>query len=316
MTFRPSSFVLRHKRDLRSVHERCKVYDILHVEQLTPVTRLYEVLAPAIARAVQPGQFVILRLHERGERIPLTVADFDRERGTLALVVQEVGKTTMEMGTLAPGDALLTLVGPLGRALDVHHEGTVLCVGGGSSIAAIYPIARALKQAGNTVLSIIGVRTRELVFWEDEMRAVSEELIVCTNDGSYGRGALVTEPMVELLEGGRPIDHAYVIGPAIMMKFCCLATEPYGLPTTVSVNSIMVDGTGMCGACRVEVGGQTRFACVDGPKFDGHQVNWDLLLARQGTYLEQERQALERWTVDQGRRLEDQGRRTEDEPTV
>jgi ferredoxin--NADP+ reductase len=276
------------------------VYDILRIEKLTPVTKLYEVQAPDIARMVQPGQFVILRLHERGERIPLTVADFDRERGTLTLVVQEVGKTTVEMGTLQAGDCLVTLVGPLGHAAEMQRHGTVLCVGGGSSIAAIYPIARALREAGNAVLSIIGVRTAELVFWEDEMRAVSDELIVCTNDGTYGRQALVTEPMVELLEAGCPIDHAYVIGPAIMMKFCCLATEPYGLPTTVSVNSIMVDGTGMCGACRVEVGGQTRFACVDGPKFDGHRVNWDLLLARQGIYLEQERQALEHWKVSRG----------------
>jgi ferredoxin--NADP+ reductase len=276
------------------------MHEILYREQLTPVTKLYEVRAPDIARMVQPGQFVILRLHERGERIPLTVADFDRERGTLTLVVQEVGKTTVEMGTLQAGDYLVTLAGPLGHGAEIQRHGTVLCVGGGSSIAAIYPIARALREAGNTVLSIIGVRTAELVFWEDEMRAVSDELIVCTNDGTYGRQALVTEPMVELLEAGRPIDHAYVIGPAIMMKFCCLATEPYGLPTTVSVNSIMVDGTGMCGACRVEVGGQTRFACVDGPKFDGHRVNWDLLLARQGIYLEQERQALEHWKVNRG----------------
>jgi ferredoxin--NADP+ reductase len=271
------------------------MYDVLHIEQLTPVTKLYEVLAPDIARVVQPGQFVVLRLHERGERIPLTVADFDRERGTLTLVVQEVGKTTMEMGTLQPGDCLVTLAGPLGHVAEIQRHGTVLCVGGGSSIAAIYPIARALRAAGNLILSIIGVRTAELVFWEDEMRAVSEELMVCTNDGTYGRQALVTEPMVELLEVGRPIDHAYVIGPAIMMKFCCLAAEPYGLPTTVSVNSIMVDGTGMCGACRVEVGGQTRFACVDGPKFDGHRVNWSQLLARQQMYLEQESESLELW---------------------
>jgi NAD(P)H-flavin reductase len=279
----------------RLERQRVKMYEILLVEELTPVTKLYEVRAPAIARKVQPGQFVIVRIDEQGERIPLTVADYDRERGTIALVVQEVGKTTIQMGLLRPSDHLVTLVGPLGRPAEIELYGTVLCVGGGSSIAAIYPLARALKEVGNVVLSIIGVRTRELVFWEGEMHVVSDELIVCTNDGSYGRAALVTEPMQEMLEAGRQIDHAYVIGPAIMMKFCCLTTKPYGVPTTVSINSIMVDGTGMCGACRVEVGGQTRFACVDGPKFDGHQVNWNQLLARQQMYLEQERQATERW---------------------
>jgi ferredoxin--NADP+ reductase len=259
------------------------------------VTKLYTVLAPHVAQKVQPGQFVIVRLHERGERIPLTVADYDRRQGALTLVVQEVGKTTLEMGAMQPGDALATLVGPLGTPAAISRFGTALCVGGGSSIAAIYPIARALKRAGNGVHSIIGVRSAEWVFWEQRMRAVSDTLIVCTNDGSYGRKALVTQPLLEMLEAGRALDHAFVIGPAIMMKYCCLATKPFGLPTTVSVNSIMVDGTGMCGACRVEVGGQIRFACVDGPKFDGHLVNWDQLLARQQTYLEQEQQAVALW---------------------
>jgi ferredoxin--NADP+ reductase len=271
------------------------VYEILRQEQLTPVTKLYEVLAPEVARKVQPGQFVIVRIHERGERIPLTVADCDRLRGTLTLVVQEVGKTTLQMGTRKPGDSFPTLVGPLGNPAEIKRYGTVLCVGGGSSIAAIYPVARALKQAGNVVRSIVGVRSAELVFWEERMRSVSDELIVCTNDGSYGRKALVTEPMLEMLEAGETLDHAFVIGPAIMMKYCCLTTQPFGLPTTVSINSIMVDGTGMCGACRVEVGGQIRFACVDGPKFDGHLVNWDQLLARQQIYAEQEREALALW---------------------
>jgi len=275
------------------------VYEILRKEQLTPVTKLYEVRAPAVAGKALPGQFVIVRLHERGERIPLTVADYDRRRGTLTLVVQEVGKTTLQMGTMQPGDTLVTLVGPLGNPAEVKRFGTVLCVGGGSSIAAIYPLARALKQAGNVVHSIIGVRSAELVFWEGRMRAVSDTLIVCTNDGSYGRKALVTEPMREMLEAGLPLDHAFVIGPAIMMKYCCLTTQPFGLPTTVSINSVMVDGTGMCGACRVKVGGQTLFACVDGPKFDGHLVNWDQLLARQQIYLEQEKRAVKAWKETQ-----------------
>jgi ferredoxin--NADP+ reductase len=168
-------------------------------------------------------------------------------------------------------------------------------VAGGFAIAPIYPIARALKQAGNTVLSILGVRSVDLLFWEDKVRAVSDEWIVCTNDGSYGREALVTAPLEEILETGRDIARVWAVGPAIMMKFCALTTRPYGVPTIVNLNPIMVDGTGMCGACRVEVAGQTRFACVDGPEFDGHQVDWDLLLARQRIYLEQERQAVDRW---------------------
>jgi ferredoxin--NADP+ reductase len=271
------------------------VYEILAKEDLTPVTKLFEIQAPAVARKAQAGQFVIVRIHKGGERIPLTIADYDRERGTIALVVQEVGKTTMQMGTMEPGDPLASFTGPLGLPSEVEHYGTVLCVGGGFAIAPVYPIARALKAAGNTVLSILGVRNKELLFWEDRMRSVSDELIVCTDDGSYGRKALVTAPLKEMLEAGRPVGHIWAIGPAIMMKFCALTSQPFGVPTTVNLNSIMVDGTGMCGACRVEVGGQTRFACVDGPEFDGHQVDWDLLLTRQRIYLEEEKRAMETW---------------------
>jgi ferredoxin--NADP+ reductase len=267
--------------------------EILAKESLTPVTKLFEVRAPTIARKVRAGQFVILRVDETGERVPMTVADYDRERGTLTIVVQEVGKTTVQMGTLEAGDHFATLTGPLGHPSKIVDYGTVICVGGGSSIAAIYPIARDLKEVGNTVLSIIGARSKELIFWENRLGAISDELIVCTNDGSHGRQALVTAPLKELLMGDRPVDHVFAIGPAIMMKFCCVTTLP--TPTTVSINSIMVDGTGMCGACRVEVGGETRFACVDGPEFDGHQVDWDNLLARQQYYLEEERQAIDRW---------------------
>ena len=269
--------------------------EILTKESLTPVTKLFEVRAPAIARKVRAGQFVILRVDETGERIPMTVADYDRERGTITIVVQEVGKTTVQLGTLQAGDRFATFTGPLGHPSKIVDYGTVICVGGGSSIAAIYPIARDLKEAGNAVLSIIGARSKELIFWENEMEAISDELVVCTNDGSHGRQALVTAPLKELLEADRPVDHVFAIGPAIMMKFCCVTTQPFGMPTTVSINSIMVDGTGMCGACRVEVGGETRFACVDGPEFDGHQVDWDNLLARQQFYLEEERQATDRW---------------------
>ncbi len=271
------------------------MYEILVKEDLNPVTKLYEIQAPAVAHKAQAGQFVIARIHERGERIPLTIADHSRERGTLTLVVQEVGKTTMEMGAMAVGDSLASLTGPLGIPSEIEMFGTVLCIGGGFAIAPIYPIARALREAGNTVLTILGVRNKSLLFWEDRMQTVSDEVIVCTDDGSYGRKGLVTGPLREMLEAGRAIDHIWAIGPAIMMKFCCLTSQPFGVPITVNLNSIMVDGTGMCGACRVEVGGQTRFACVDGPEFDGHQVDWDLLMTRQRIYLEQERQAVEKW---------------------
>jgi ferredoxin--NADP+ reductase len=272
-----------------------QVYDILFKEDLTPFTELFEIRAPVVARKARAGQFVIIRIHEKGERIPLTIADYDRDQGTISLVVQEVGKTTLEMGNMQAGDQLASLTGPLGIPSEIEHCGTVLCVGGGFAIAPVYPIARALKEAGNTVVSILGVRTKELLFWEDKLRAVSEELIVCTDDGSHGREGVVTLAMQEMLEAGRSIDRVWAIGPAIMMKFCALSTQPFGVPTTVNLNSIMVDGTGMCGACRVEVGGQTRFACVDGPEFDGHQVDWDLLMTRQRIYLEEEQRAMEAW---------------------
>lgn len=271
------------------------MYEILHRQDLAPVSKLLVVRAPVVARKARAGQFVIVRIDEGGERVPLTVADYDREQGTVTLVFQEVGKTTMQMGTLQPGNHFASLTGPLGLPSEIKAYGTVLCVGGGVGIAPIYPIARDLRAAGNTVISIIGARNKDLLFWEDKMRTVSDELIVCTDDGSYGRKALVTIPIKELLESGRHIDHIWAIGPAIMMKFCALTTQPFGVPTVVSLNSIMVDGTGMCGACRVEVGGQTRFVCVDGPEFDAHKVDWDQLLARQRIYPEQEKQAVERW---------------------
>jgi NAD(P)H-flavin reductase len=271
------------------------MYEILITEQLTPVTKLFEVRAPDVARKAQPGQFVIIRIHQRGERIPLTVADFDRERGTLTLVVQEVGKTTMEMNRMEAGGRLASLCGPLGNPSEIRDYGTVVCIGGGFAIAPVFAIVRALKEAGNTVLSIIGVRSRDFLFWEERVGSVGDELIVCTDDGSYGRKGLVTLPLREMLDIGRQIDCVWAIGPAIMMKHCALTTQAHGVPSVVSLNPIMVDGTGMCGACRVEVGGQTRFACVDGPEFDGHEVDWDRLMIRQGIYLEEERQAVQRW---------------------
>jgi len=272
------------------------VYEILQKEILSDVNKLMIVAAPAVARKARAGQFVIVRVDEHGERIPLTIADYDREEGTITIIFQEVGKTTMHLGTLEPGDELATFGGPLGPPTGVEDYGAVVCVGGGVGIAPLYPIARALKQAGNTVISIIGARTKDLLFWEDRMQAVSDEMIVCTDDGSYGRKALVTEPLKELLEQrDGEITRVWAIGPAIMMKFTALTTKPYEVPTIVSLNTIMIDGTGMCGGCRVLLEEGAQFVCVDGPEFDGHKVDWDNLLARQAFYKEEERLAVEAW---------------------
>lgn len=269
------------------------MYKILTKETLGPVTKLYVIEAPEVARKAKAGQFIILRVTAEGERIPLTIADFDREAGTITIVVQEIGKSTRLLGTLNEGDSLASFTGPLGQPTEIEHYGTVVLVGGGLGIAPIYPICRALREAGNHVIGIIGARTKDLLFWEDKMHEVTDELIVCTDDGSYARKALVTVPLKEMIEAGRDIKQVWGIGPAIMMKFVALTTKPFGVKTIVSLNSIMVDGTGMCGACRVSVGGKTRFACVDGPEFDGHEVDWDLLLSRQRTYLDLEKRALE-----------------------
>jgi len=269
--------------------------EILKKQTLNTTTTLFEVHAPKVARKAGAGQFVVICIHDRGERIPLTIADYDAGQGVITLVVQEIGKTTMEMCTMKEGERFTVVSGPLGRPSEIRRYGTVICIGGGVGIAAIYPIAVALKQAGNTVISIIGARNKDLLFWEDRMSSVSHELIVCTDDGSYGREGVVTLPLKELLEGGRSIDRIWAIGPAVMMKFCALATREYKIPTIVSLNSIMVDASGMCGSCRVEVDEKTCLACVDGPEFDGHKVNWDLLLTRQRMYLKEENQALEKW---------------------
>ncbi|MGQ9586492.1 MAG: sulfide/dihydroorotate dehydrogenase-like FAD/NAD-binding protein [Anaerolineae bacterium] len=272
------------------------MYPIVAREDLAPVTKLFVVKAPRVASKARAGQFVILRVDEQGERIPLTIADFDGEEGTITIIFQVVGKTTKQLSLMQPGDCLVSFTGPLGLPTEIERYGTVVCVGGGVGIAPVYPIARALREAGNHVVSIIGARNRDLLFWEDKMRSVSDELIVCTDDGSYARKALVTEPLKELLEQRKgEVQRIWAIGPAIMMKFCSLTTRPFGVPTIVSLNSIMVDGTGMCGACRVEVDGRTRFVCVDGPEFDGHRVDWDLLLSRQRIYLPEEKRALEKF---------------------
>ena len=272
------------------------MYKILEKQVLSDVNKLMVISAPDVARKAQAGQFVVVRAHEHGERIPLTIADFDREAGTLTIIFQEVGKSTMEMGTFEVGDAFLNLMGPLGHATEIENFGTVICIGGGVGIAPVYPIARALKEAGNTVLSIIGARTKDLLFWEEKMRAVSDELIVCTDDGSYGRKALVTQPLQELLEThGDAVKKVWAIGPAIMMKFCVKTAAPFDVPIIVRLNTVMVDGTGMCGGCRVQLQEGARFVCVDGPEFDGRQVDWNLLMARQAFYRDEEKLAVERW---------------------
>ena len=270
------------------------MFKIIAKEKLTPVIDCLRVEAPALAKKAKAGQFVIIRVDEVGERIPLTLADWDAKEGTITLVAMEVGTSTRKLGLLKAGDVLTNLVGPLGLPSDIEKFGTVVCVGGGVGIAPIYPIARSLRQAGNKVISIIGARNKDLLFWEDKMKKVSDELIVTTDDGSYAAKGVVTEPLKAKLEGGK-IDRVIAIGPAVMMKFCSLTTKPFNVPTIVSLNSIMVDGTGMCGCCRISVGGKTKFACVDGPDFDGHQVDWNIAFDRQKVYLKEEKESLERW---------------------
>lgn len=265
---------------------------ILSAKEIAPEVYQMEVDTPDIARKALPGQFVIIRIDEEGERVPLTITDFDREQGTLTIIFQKVGKTTYDLSRLSGGDSLADVVGPLGNSSHIEKFGTVICVGGGIGAAPVYPIARALHDAGNQVITINGAKSKNLLILEKELDEVSDELIITTDDGTKGRKGFVTEVLKELLES-KKIDLVVAIGPAIMMKFACMTTEPFGVKTVVSLNSIMVDGTGMCGACRVEVGGETRFCCAEGPEFDGHEVDFDLLLSRQGMYLTEEKLAME-----------------------
>jgi len=271
------------------------MYEILLREDLVPNVHLYKIAAPDVAKKAQAGQFIMIRIDEVGERIPLTIADWDAGEGSVTVVVMEVGTTTRRLAELGTGDFIRDFVGPLGVPTHIDKYGHVVCVAGGFAVATIYPIARAMRQAGNKVTCILGARNKDLLFWEDRLRTVSDELVVTTDDGSYGRKGLVTEPLKELCEVDGQVDRVIAIGPSIMMKFSALTTQPFGVPTIVSLNPIMVDGTGMCGCCRVSVDGVTRFVCVDGPDFDGHQVDWDLLLARQKTYLPEENDSLERY---------------------
>jgi len=255
-----------------------------------------EIEASLIAQAGKPGQFVIISINsEYSERIPLTIADADPEKGTIRLIWQRVGKTTAELADMKAGEKIANVVGPLGKPTRIENFGTVVCVGGGIGSAPLLPITKALKKAGNKIISILGARSRDLLILEDEFARISNELIVTTDDGSYGRKALVTEPLKELCQRDQKPNQAFVIGPAIMMKFCCEVTRQFNIPTQVSLNTIMVDATGMCGGCRVEIDGKPKFVCVDGPEFDGHKVNFDLMMKRLDAYKDQEQKAYEQY---------------------
>ncbi|MFA7330081.1 MAG: sulfide/dihydroorotate dehydrogenase-like FAD/NAD-binding protein [Candidatus Delongbacteria bacterium] len=266
---------------------------ILRKRILSPGVKDLLVETPRIARKRQAGQFVMLRVSETGERIPLTIADADPEAGWIRLIFQEVGHSTLELGRLEVGDSILDLAGPLGRPTHVENKGTVVCVGGGIGTAPVHPIACAMKAAGNRVISILGARTAELLIMEEEMGATSDELLICTDDGSKGRQGFVTNVLQDLIERGETIHEVVAIGPVVMMRAVSEVTRAHGISTVVSLNATMVDGTGMCGGCRVTVNGRSRFVCVDGPEFDGHAVDFAELQQRQRAYLTQERQALE-----------------------
>jgi len=273
---------------------------IVRNRRLAPNIHELVVHAPRVAAKAAPGHFVMAMADEHGERIPLTIADFDPVRGEVVLVVMAVGTSTRKLVRLSEGDHLYAFVGPLGHPSELENFGTVVMVAGGVGTAPVYPIARALYQLGNRVISIQGARTAELLFWQDRLAAVSHQHIITTDDGSAGRPGLVTEPLLQLLQADteRQIGCVYAIGPAVMMKACAETTRPFGTKTVASLNTVMVDGTGMCGGCRVRVGDRTYFTCVDGPEFDAHLVDWDLVLARQKVYLHEEQCSLEKYLAE------------------
>jgi len=273
---------------------------ILEKEFITPTVFRMKVEAADIARKRRAGQFIILRTSDLGERIPLTIADANAEEGWIELVVQVVGKTTKSLSLLDAGDSIYDLVGPLGRPTHIEMYGTVVIIGGGIGIAPSHPIAQAMKAAGNEVIAILGGRTKELVIMEDRMRAVADRVLITTDDGSYGMKGVVTDALQKLLDEGVDVSLVVAIGPPIMMKFVSLMTKKFSIPTLVSLNTIMVDGTGMCGACRVSVDGQTKFVCVDGPEFDGHKVDFDEMMKRLRMYEEQEKESMERYISQVG----------------
>jgi len=271
-------------------------FPIVARHDISEVTFLLEFRHPLMARAARPGQFVIVMSHAEGERIPLTIADFDREQGTVTLVIQAVGKTTLEMQQdCQVGSTLYGVAGPLGIPTEIRDGGTVVCVGGGLGVAPVFPQARAFHEHGAKVIGILGFRTKDLVFWQDKFRSVCDELILCTDDGSAGIQGLVTDGLKMAIESHPKIDEVVAIGPPIMMRACAETTRPHSIRTSVSLNPIMVDGTGMCGGCRVRVGDQVKFACVDGPDFDGHRVDFDDLATRLRRYRHEEQEAVEHW---------------------
>ena len=265
------------------------MYRILKKQELSPGILEYDIKAPRVAKKALPGQFIVLRVNEEGERVPLTIADFDREKGIVTILFQVVGASTGLLASLKEGDSILDFVGPLGQPSELsNHMGTVVFVGGGIGVAPVYPIARAAHELGNKVISILGAKTKDILIFEDRMRAISDEVLITTDDGSYGIKGFVTNAIEELIKRGEKIDQVTAIGPGIMMKSVAEATRPYGIKTVVSLNPIMVDGTGMCGGCRVQVGEEMKFACVDGPEFDGHLVDFRGLMARGRMYRTQE----------------------------
>ncbi len=270
------------------------MHKIIAKEQLSENVFLMKLAAPLIAEERQPGQFIILSVDEDyGERIPLTITDADPQEGSITIIFQQVGHTTSMLARMQPGDGIASLVGPLGAPTHIAKFGTVVCVGGGIGVAPLHPITEAMKKAGNKIITIMGARSRDLIILEERMRRLSDELIICTDDGSYGRQGLVTAPLKEICERMPKPDLVVAIGPPIMMKFCAETTRPYGVKTMVSLNTIMVDGTGMCGGCRVTVGNETKFVCVDGPEFDGHLVDFDGMINRLRSYCSQETSARE-----------------------
>jgi ferredoxin--NADP+ reductase len=273
---------------------------ILQKTEVAPKIFEYTVEAPRIAKKAEPGHFVVVMANEQSERVPLTIADFDRQRGTITLVLMVVGTSTMQLAELQSGESLYALIGPLGKASEIEKYDTVVMVAGGVGTAPVYPIARAYFELGSRVISIQGARSQNLLFWTDRLGSVSHQHIITTDDGTAGRKALVTEPLKELLQQDpeRRIACIYAIGPAVMMKACAATTEPFGVKTVVSLNTVMVDGTGMCGGCRVDLRGQTRFTCTDGPEFDGHLVDWQQLLSRHKIYAQQEACSLDRYVKE------------------
>jgi len=271
-------------------------FKIVSKKQLSENVFTVEIEVPLIAQAKKAGQFVIVSINDDySERIPLTIAAANPEKGTIRLIWQRVGKTTYELADLNAGDSVACVAGPLGKPTHIQNFGTVVCVGGGIGVAPLLPIATALKKAGNQIITIIGARNKELLILEEEFGQIADELVVVTDDGSRGQKALVTEPLEQICQRTPKPDQVFAIGPAIMMKFCCEVTKKYEIPTQVSLNTIMVDGTGMCGGCRVEVAGQPKFVCVDGPEFDGHLVDFDLMMKRLSAYKQQEEQALNKY---------------------